>query len=86
MDKKVITLIKKHKPLGKVVKILRIEKKIIKIIKKITKIEKQNIVLIQNRQVQTSTQISHNLIQDRQVQTSSQVSHKQDKIRLLKVF
>ena len=39
-------------------------------IKKITKMEKQDLVLIKIRQVQTS----------------SQVSHKQDKIRLLKVF
>ena len=57
MDKKVITLIKNHKTLERA-------------IKKITKMEKQDLVLIKIRQVQTS----------------SQVSHKQDKIRLLKVF
>ena len=81
MDKKVITLIKNHKTLGNLVRILRIDQKIIKtlqiqietqdlVMKKITKIEKQDLVLIKIRQVQTS----------------SQVSHKQDKIRLLKVF
>jgi hypothetical protein len=81
MDKKVITLIKNHKPLGNLVRILRIDQKIIKtlqiqietqdlVIKKITKIKKQDLVLIQDRQVQTSTQ----------------VSHKQDKIRFLKNF
>jgi hypothetical protein len=81
MDKKVITLIKNHKPLGNLLRILRIDQKIIKtlqiqietqdlVIKKITKIKKQDLVLIQDRQVQTSTQ----------------VSHKQDKIRFLKNF
>ena len=81
MDKKVITLIKNHKTLGNLVRILRIDQKIIitlkikietleRAIKKITKMEKQDLVLIKIRQVQTS----------------SQVSHKQDKIRLLKVF
>jgi len=81
MDKKVKTLIKNHKPLGNLVRILRIDQKIIKtlqiqietqdlVIKKITKIKKQDLVLIQDRQVQTSTQ----------------VSHKQDKIRFLKNF
>ena len=63
------------------VRILSIDQKIIKtiqiqieardlVIKKITKMEKQDLVLIKIRQVQTS----------------SQVSHKQDKIRLLKSF
>jgi formyltetrahydrofolate hydrolase len=81
MDKKVKTLIKNHKTLGNLVRILRIDQKIIitlkikietleRAIKKITKMEKQDLVLIKIRQVQTS----------------SQVSHKQDKIRLLKVF
>ena len=81
MDKKVITLIKNHKTLGNLVRILRIDQKIIitlkikietleRAIKKITKMEKQDLVLIKIRQVQTS----------------SQVSHKQDKIRLLKSF
>ena len=66
MDKKVITLIKNHKPLENLVRILTIDQKIIKtlqiqietqdlVIKKITKIEKQYLVLIQDRQVQTST-------------------------------
>ena len=70
MDKKVKTLIKNHKPLGNLVRILRIDQKIIKtlqiqietqdlVIKKITKIKKQDLVLIQDRQVQTSTQVSH---------------------------
>ncbi len=81
MDKKVITLIKNHKPSGNLVRIFRIDQKIIKtlqiqietqdlVIKKITKIKKQDLVLIQDRQVQTSTQ----------------VSHKQDKIKFLKNF
>ena len=75
MDKKVITLIKNHKDLGNLVRILRIDQKIKietleRAIKKITKMEKQDLVLIKIRQLQTS----------------SQVSHKQDKIRLLKVF
>ena len=75
MDKKVITLIKNHKDLGNLVRILRIDQKIKietleRAIKKITKMEKQDLVLIKIRQVQTS----------------SQVSHKQDKIRLLKSF